>query len=234
MSTQSIINEGKYFADLSRRFEPCSLEALLQWSLDSFGDKIAQVTSFGPTGMVLLDHLAKLKPGIRVITIDTDFLFEETYDLWEQVQRRYPIQLEIHKSALTPQAQTITHGDKLWQTDPDQCCYIRKVIPLRQALQGLDGWYTGLRRDQSPTRKKLPLVMWDDKYELVKLNPLASWTRSHVWQYILDHDIPYNPLHDHGYQSIGCTHCTQTTLSLSDERAGRWAGFAKTECGIHI
>lgn len=222
------------FTVLNDYFEGRSLNQLLTWSLNMFGDKIAQVTSFGPTGMVLLDHLAKLSPGIKIITIDTDFLFEETYALREQVQRRYPIQLEIRKSALTPTVQAERYGDALWETNSDYCCYLRKVIPLRQVLGGLSAWMTGLRRDQASTRADLPLMAWDDKYGLVKLNPLAGWTRAQVWNYLLAHNIPYNILHDRGYASIGCTHCTQPTHNESDERAGRWSGQQKVECGIHL
>lgn len=222
------------FAGLNRCFEDRLLEDLLTWSLTTFGDKLVQVTSFGPGGMVLLDHLAKLSPGLKVITLDTDFLFEETYALREQVQRRYPIQLEIRKSTLTPATQAERHGPALWQSNPDHCCHLRKVVPLRQALTGFSAWMTGLRRDQSPTRATLPLMAWDDSYDLVKLNPLATWTRSQVWTYLLANNVPYNPLHDRGYGSIGCTHCTQATPASSDERAGRWSDQQKTECGIHL
>lgn len=222
------------FTTLNQHLERCSLEDLIQWSLSTFGDKVAQVTSFGPTGMVLLDHLAKISPGIKIITIDTDFLFEETYALREKVQRRYPIQLEIRKSPLTPYAQATTYQPELWQTDPNQCCHLRKVLPLQKALQGLDAWFTGLRRDQSSTRANLDVIGWADKYSLVKINPMANWTRGQVWTYIVEHNVPYNLLHDQGYASIGCTYCTKPTTNAEDERSGRWSGSDKVECGIHI
>lgn len=210
-----------------------SLEALLQWGLSTFGDKLALVTSFGPTGMVILDHLARLSPGIKVITIDTDFLFEETYALREQVQRRYPIQLEIRKSALTPAAQARAYQPALWQANPDLCCHLRKVLPLAEVLAHYEAWLAGLRRDQSATRAEAPLVAWDSKYRLVKINPLAHWTRSQVWNYLLENNVPYNRLHDQGYASIGCTHCTQAAAATY-ERAGRWQGHNKVECGLHL
>jgi phosphoadenosine phosphosulfate reductase len=222
------------FSELCRHFEERPLADLLQWSLSTFGDRVAQITSFGPTGMVILDHLARLSPGIHIITLDTQFLFEETYRLWEAVQRRYPIRLEIRRPALTPEAQAQQYGPQLWQTAPNQCCHLRKVISLREVLAGLDAWFTGLRRDQSPTRAHLDLVTWDNKYGLVKINPLANWTRGQVWSYILEHKVPYNVLHDRGYASIGCTHCTHPTTNPGDERSGRWQGLAKTECGIHV
>jgi phosphoadenosine phosphosulfate reductase len=221
-------------AEINHRLEQASLDTLLQWSLDTFDDKVAQVTSFGPTGMVILDHLARLSPGIRIITIDTDFLFPETYRLWNEVQRRYPIKLDVRRSALTPPMQTHLHGPRLWAKDPNLCCYLRKVVPLQDVLRGLNAWLTGLRRDQSSTRADIPLVTWDAKYDLVKINPLAGWTRSRVWSYVVEHNLPYNPLHDQGYASIGCTHCTKPTLTSTDERSGRWLGQQKVECGIHL
>lgn len=222
------------FAALNAYFAERSLDELLTWSLNTFGKQSALVTSFGPTGMVVLDRLAQLQPGIKVITIDTDFLFEETYILRERVQRRYPIQLEIRKSALTPVVQAQLYQPELWQVNPDLCCHLRKVVPLGDALVGLSAWFTGLRRDQSGLRSAIPLITWDTKYNLVKINPLANWNRSQVWSYLLDNEVPYNHLHDQGYSSIGCTHCTRPAANPGDERSGRWAGTGKVECGIHF
>jgi len=222
------------FGDLNRHFETGSLDDLLRWSLTTFGDKMAQVTSFGPDGIVILDHLARLSPGVKVIAIDTNFLFPETYSLWEQVRQRYPIQLEVHQPSLTPKAQAQQYGPELWAVHPDQCCQLRKVTPLEGALQGLNAWITGLRRDQSPTRANLPLVSWDARYRLVKINPLAGWSRNQVWAYIWKHNLPYNALHDRGYPSIGCAPCTRPAVTPDDERSGRWSGQQKVECGIHL
>lgn len=230
----SPFNAQTDFSEINHRFESRPLNDLFQWALSTFGDRVAQVTSFGSTGMVILDHLAKLSPGIRVITLDTQFLFDETYALWEEVQRRYPIQLDIRRPSLSPEDQAQKYGPKLWQISPNWCCYLRKVLPLDEVLQELDAWFTGLRRDQSTTRAYVPLVGWDSKYNMVKINPLASWTRSQVWSYILDHKLPYNTLHDQGYASVGCTHCTRPTADAGNERSGRWQGFQKTECGIHL
>lgn len=222
------------FSRLNRHFAGRPLTELLAWGLATFGEKLVLVTSFGPSGMVILDHLARLSPGCKVITIDTDFLFEATYALREQVQRRYPIQLEIRKSPLTPAAQAQNYQPELWRADPDLCCHLRKVMPLAEVLPGYDAWLTGLRRDQSSTRAELPLLGWDARYNLVKINPLAHWQRGQVWAYLLENKVPYNPLHDQGYRSIGCTHCTRPADHPSDERAGRWHGSNKTECGIHL
>lgn len=222
------------FSPLNTHFETRSLDDLLEWALATFGRKVAQVTSFGPTGMVILDRLAKLAPGIRIITLDTNFLFDETYALMEQVQQRYSIELDIRRSPLTPEAQATAYGPALWESAPDHCCHLRKVVPLGEVMGELDAWITGLRRDQSPTRTQMPLVTWDHKYDLVKLNPLAGWTRGQIWSYILEHNVPYNPLHDQGFASIGCTYCTHPTTNTADERSGRWKGRTKTECGIHL
>lgn len=228
------LNANIDYETINRHFEHRSLDDLLSWGLSTFGRKMALVTSFGPTGMVILDHLANLCPGARVITVDTDFLFEETYALRERVQRRYPIQLEVRKSGLTPALQAQVFQPQLWQVNPDLCCHMRKVVPLAEALAGLEAWLTGLRRDQATSRAAAPLVSWDAKYNLVKLNPLANWTRGQVWRYLLEHDVPYNRLHDQGYTSIGCTHCTRPVNQSGDERAGRWPGSGKTECGLHL
>lgn len=233
ISTGSPFDASSDFTNINAYFADRPLDDLLWWGLSIFGDKVAQVTSFGPTGMIILDHLAKLSPGIRVITIDTNFLFEETYALMDQIQQRYPIQLDIRQSSLTPETQAQVYQPNLWQANPDLCCHLRKVIPLREVLQGLDAWITGLRRDQSPTRANLSLVSWDTKYNLIKINPLAHWTRDRVWTYILANGIPYNSLHNRGYASIGCVHCTRPIVNLLNERSGRWQGYPKIECGIH-
>jgi phosphoadenosine phosphosulfate reductase len=222
------------FKALNDYFAERPLDELLAWSLTTFGRYVALVTSFGPTGMVILDRLAALNPGGKVITIDTDFLFEETYRLRELVQRRYPIQLEIRKSALTPAAQAQVYQPQLWQVNPDLCCHLRKVVPLSEVLSGLAAWFTGLRRDQASSRTTIPLITWDAKYHLVKINPLANWSRSQVWSYLVENNVPYNHLHDQGYSSIGCTHCTQPASHRGDERSGRWPGSGKVECGIHF
>ena len=230
----SPFNDQCDFQPINSHFAERSLMDLLRWSLSTFGDTIVQVTSFGPTGIVLLDHLARLRPGMRVITLDTGFLFPETHALLEEIRQRYAITLDVQRPAQTPEAQATGYGDKLWQSNPDQCCYLRKVLPLQAALDGVNAWFTGLRRDQSVTRANLHLVAWDANYDIVKLNPLAYWNRSTIWKYIMEHKLPYNKLHDRAYASIGCTHCTRPTTGQVDERAGRWQGRAKTECGIHL
>jgi phosphoadenosine phosphosulfate reductase len=137
------------------------------------------------------------------------------------------------KSLLTPDRQAELHGDALWAKDPDLCCQLRKVEPLTRVLRSFDAWITGIRRDQAPSRASAGVIEWDQKFGLVKVNPLARWSWADVWTYLRIHEVPYNPLHDQNYPSIGCTHCTAPVSSGEDLRAGRWKNFAKTECGLH-
>ena len=213
--------------------EQWSPEDLLRWAFVTFGGYVEIASGFGPEGMVLIDIAAKVQPQLRVFTLDTDFLFPETYTLMEQVESRYGIKIERLKSVLTPEDQERFHGQALWAHDPDACCNLRKVEPLRQKLTQLRAWITSIRREQTPERAGALKVQWDAKFHLVKINPLADWSNARVWRYIHDHQLPYNPLHDRGYPSIGCTHCTRSVQPGEDPRAGRWAGFNKTECGLH-
>jgi phosphoadenosine phosphosulfate reductase len=134
---------------------------------------------------------------------------------------------------LTPEEQARVYGEALWKRNPDLCCNARKVEPLRRKLSQLDAWITSIRRDQTAARAGVRKIQWDEKFDLVKINPLADWTSKQVWRYIVAHDVPYNSLHDQNYPSIGCTHCTRAIRAGEDPRAGRWPGFAKTECGLH-
>jgi phosphoadenosine phosphosulfate reductase len=155
-------------------------------------------------------------------------LFPQTYATWKQLEDRYGVKVEVHQG-MTLARQAELHGDELWNSDPDACCGIRKVEPLKEALSQVDAWISGLRRDQSPNRRKTQKLHWDKKHGLWKANPLADWTEKDVWRYISDNDVPYNELHDRGYASVGCTHCTLP----GSGRAGRWAGTDKIECGLH-
>ena len=147
--------------------------------------------------------------------------------------RRYGIEVEMKKPATTVEQYEQLHGGPLYRTNPDQCCFDRKVTVLKNAVVGFHAWASAIRRDQSPDRANVPIVGWDKKFSLVKVSPLAKWTKQDVWKFITDHDVPYNPLHDQGFTSIGCWPCTRAVLAGEDERAGRWSGTAKTECGLH-
>jgi phosphoadenosine phosphosulfate reductase len=154
--------------------------------------------------------------------------------LIDRVEARYGMLIERARPNLSPSEQAAEHGPSLWERDPNVCCQIRKVDPLKRKLATLKAWITGIRREQSPTRANAQKVEWDEKFGLVKLNPLADWTTEQLWEYVHTCDVPYNPLHDRNYPSIGCTHCTRPVQLGEDPRAGRWSGFSKTECGLHI
>jgi phosphoadenosine phosphosulfate reductase len=209
-------------------------ERILGWAFDTFGDQIAISSAFGAEGMAVIDIASRLKRNFRVFTLDTEFLFPETYALMDRVEQKYGITVERVYSLLSPEEQERVHGANLWNRDPDQCCTLRKIEPLRHKLSGLNAWITGIRRDQTTDRAAAKKIEWDAKFGLVKINPIVDWTSEQVWRYIRAHDVPYNPLHDSGYPSLGCTHCTRAVTAGEDARAGRWPGVAKTECGLHL
>ena len=222
-------------ADVNRRLEGASPEEILAWAIERFPGKVTLACSFGGvSGMVLLDMTLKLDPTVPVFYADTDFLFPETYELRDLVAERYGIEPLAFKSALTPLDQAAQYGEALWLRDPNLCCELRKVEPTARALEGFGAWITGIRRDQSSTRKEVAVVEWDAKFGLVKVNPLAAWDEAQTRAYLAERDVPYNPLNDQGYPSLGCTHCTRPVQIGEDPRAGRWAGFDKTECGLHF
>jgi phosphoadenosine phosphosulfate reductase len=206
---------------------------LLSWAFEHFHPRLAIASSFSAEDVVLIDIAVQIQPRLRVFTLDTDFLFAETYHLLGRVEERYGIQVERVRPALRPEQQEERHGPALWTHNPNLCCQIRKVDPLRAKLSELDAWLTGIRRDQTPARANAKKLDWDAAFGLVKLNPLADWTSSQVWDYLRVNDLPYNTLHDFNYPSVGCTHCTRPVKPGEDPRAGRWAGFQKTECGLH-
>ncbi len=212
--------------------ESASAEEALRWALDTFHPKLYIACSFQKTNSVLIDMAVKINPETRFFYLDTDVLFEETYATRDRFAERYGIEFErYHNISLDEQARL--HGDELWNTNPDACCGIRKVEPMREALGTVDCWVAGIRRGESQGRAKAPKFGWDKRFGLWKLNPIADWSEQDVWSYLAENDVPYNPLHDQNYPSIGCTHCTKPVQPGGDERDGRWAGSAKTECGLH-
>lgn len=217
-------------------FETKQPQDVLAAVLERYGGKIVVACSFGAEDVVLVDMAHRINPSVPLFYLDTEFLFPETYATRDRVIERYGLrsaQVIQVKSMLTPQAQAESYGEALWARDPDQCCRLRKVEPLTRVLRGYDAWITGIRRDQAPSRASAGLIEWDEKFELVKVNPLARWTWSDVWTYLKVYEVPYNPLHDQDYPSIGCTYCTSPVAPGKDLRAGRWKNFAKTECGLH-
>jgi phosphoadenosine phosphosulfate reductase len=223
---------------LAEEFESASLEEVLRWAWTRFGTRAAIGTSFQGAGLVMLHHAVQAGLPLPVFTIDTGFLFPETLALKKRLEDFLGIEIESVHPEQTPEAQAAEHGQKLWETSPDLCCTLRKVLPLQGKLAQLAVWVTGVRRQQSETRKKTGILepyKFDTLRDrnILKLNPMAAWNREQVWDYLHKHHIPYNPLYDQGYRSIGCFHCTRATGSGQSERAGRWTGFDKTECGIH-
>jgi phosphoadenosine phosphosulfate reductase len=217
----------------SSRLELAEPEDILRWATSRYAPKFTMATAFGPEGMVLIHMLAEIAPQTPIFNLDTGYQFQETLDLREEVKRRYGIEVELKRANTTVEEYERLHGGPLYRTNPDQCCFDRKVKVLQQAAIGMHAWASAIRRDQSPDRAKAPIVGWDKKFGLVKVSPLANWTKQKVWALITKHNIPYNPLHDQGYTSIGCKPCTRAVLIGEDERAGRWSGFGKTECGLH-
>ncbi|WP_203290138.1 phosphoadenylyl-sulfate reductase [Metabacillus sp. cB07] len=207
---------------------------VLKWAYGHYGEEIVYACSFGIEGMVLIDLISKVKPDASIVFLDTDVHFKETYETIERVKEKYPkLRITMKKPALTLAEQAEQHGDKLWETNPNQCCAIRKLQPLNETLSQSEAWISGLRREQSETRKHVQFINKDDKFQSVKVCPLIHWTWKDVWRYVHKNDLPYNPLHDQGYPSIGCFHCTQPAFSADDLRSGRWSGQGKTECGLH-
>ncbi len=219
-------------AALNSRFESVDPREIVRWAVETFGDGLAVGASFGgASGMAILHMVAALKPNVHVFVLDTDYLFEETHETMRRSREALQLSnIQVYKPLLSHEEQAARHGAALWMRDPDLCCELRKIEPNRRALEGKTAWVSGLRRDQSEGRADTPIVSWNEKFGVVKLNPLANWTEKQTWAYILENKVPYNPLLDQGYTSIGCYNCTVPGVQ---GRAGRWAGFDKDECGLH-
>jgi phosphoadenosine phosphosulfate reductase len=195
-------------------------EEVVAEAIERFHPKLVLACSFQKEESVLIDMVMKIEPGARIFTIDTGVLFPETYAVWKKVEDRYCVKVEVYDAA---------NPERPW-TGGAHCCGPTKVAALEEALDGVDAWITGIRREQAPTRASSLQVERDEKRGIWKFNPLAAWTNKDVWNYISKHDLPYHPLHDQGYESIGCAPCTLP----GSGREGRWAGSDKTECGIHV
>jgi phosphoadenylyl-sulfate reductase (thioredoxin) len=208
-------------------------EEVLAWAAERFGPRLALATGFGAEGCVLIHLVAEHRLPIEIFTLDTGLLFPETYALWQKLECRYGVRIQGVRPHFSVAEQEAQHGPALWDRQPDQCCAMRKVEPLRRFLSPLDAWVTAIRRDQTPARANAKVVGWDAQFGLVKVNPLVAWTARDVWQFITREDVPYNPLHDRGFASIGCAPCTSPVSADEDRRAGRWRGREKNECGLH-
>jgi phosphoadenosine phosphosulfate reductase len=206
---------------------------ILHWAAKRVG-KLTFATGFGAEGCVVIDLIARNGLAIDLFTLDTGVLFPETYVLWKQLESHYGVTIRAVRPELTIPAQALVHGPRLWEREPDRCCDLRKIEPLRRELATFDAWITAIRRDQTPERATAAVVEHDRKFGLVKINPLVRWTHDDVWAHLYAHDVPYNVLHERGYPSIGCAPCTSPVGDAEDPRAGRWRGSAKRECGLHL
>jgi phosphoadenosine phosphosulfate reductase len=222
--------------DLNDRFEAAHPREIVSWALAASGlERIALASAFQAEGTCVMHMAASIRPGVPVLFLDTGFHFAETLAFKTQLAERLRLDVVDLVGDHTVESQAEAFGPRLYEREPDRCCEINKVRPMLEALRGLDAWITAFRRDSSPTRATSPFV---DRYELepgrwiVKVNPVANWTRRDTWAYLREHDLPHNPLYDLGYASIGCAPCTRMQFPGEPERAGRWAGLSKWECGI--
>lgn len=230
---EGLWSEPETLRPLSQELEALPTADVVSWAVQSFGQGLVFASSFGAEDMVLLDLWYRTAQPIEIFCLDTGLLFYETYALIRQVEARYSVSVTRVKPSLSVAQQASTVGPNLWLQDPDQCCTIRKLAPLQEHLKHYQAWMTGIRRDQTVFRRHAPLLSWDSAHGLVKINPLVTWTTTDVFQYLKKHEVPYNPLHDLGYPSIGCQPCTQPVSNGEDPRTGRWQGKEKTECGLH-
>jgi len=211
-------------------------DEIVKWGIEKYYPRIAIASSFSIEDTVLIDMATQIQPNLKIFYINTGFQFKETDDVKEALKKKYNLNIVEYSSLLSIEEQTLKYGPELHDRNPDVCCKLRKVEPIRRALQEVDAWITGLRRDQATTRRDLEVVELeykDDGRPLTKVNPLTYLTRKQVWSYIRKNQLPYNTLYDQGYMSIGCKPCTRPVQQGEDERTGRWTGKGKTECGIH-
>ena len=219
---------------LAAKMETWTPQEILKWAWDTYGDKLAMASAFGAEGCAIISMLADISKDVYLFNLETGYQFPETLETRDRLIEKYGIPIHLVKSKQSTEEMEAEHGGPLYTHNTDLCCHIRKIVPLTEALEGYEAWISAIRRDQSPTRAHAAIIGWDPKFKLVKFNPLANWTKTQLWNYILDNDVPYNPLHDMGYPSIGCWPCTKSVNAGDDERAGRWSGSAKTECGLHV
>ena len=231
------MNELPAIEDLSLladNFEHSYPHEIIAWAAHTYGSKLAMATGFGPEGIVIMHIVSQVAPKTEIFYLDTDLFFPETYALRDQLQERFGISFVRVTPVLSLEQQTEKYGPALWSRDPDQCCRLRKVDPLRTYLKKKKAWITGIRRDQTGTRHSAKSIEWDQTNGLVKINPLLNWSQDQVWTYLYLFELPFNRLHARGYPSIGCSPCTRPAAGGANPRSGRWVGFKKVECGIHM
>lgn len=221
-------------ADANRQLAGATAQEILAWGVTRFFPRLTMATAFGAEGNCIIHMLAEIEPRVRIFNLETGYQFKETLELRERIKERYGIEVEYVRPELTVAEYEEEHGGPLYNSFSDQCCHDRKMIPLRKAVVGYDAWISAIRKDQTKDRAKASIVHWDAKFNLVKINPLLDWTKKDVWNFIAKNDVPYNPLHDQGYPSIGCWPCTRAVADGEDDRSGRWFGTMKKECGLHV
>jgi phosphoadenosine phosphosulfate reductase len=224
-------------ATLNARFEAAEPQDIVRWALESSGlERIAIASAFQAEGTCVIHMATRIRPDVPILFLETGYQFTETLAFRDRLVEALGLRVVNLRGEYTPERQAAEIGPRLFEREPERCCELNKVRPMLEALRGLDAWITALRRDSAPTRADTPIV---DRYELepgtwiVKVDPVANWTRRDVWAYLREHDLPHNPLYDLGYSSIGCAPCTRMPLPGEPERAGRWAGTPRWECGIH-
>jgi phosphoadenosine phosphosulfate reductase len=231
--SEPIGRERRTLSRAPQELEALEAEDLLRFASDEFGETLCLTCSWQKQSSVLVHMIAALALRPVVVELDTQLFFRETYETRDRLVERYALEL-VRPHVPSVAEQHRTEGPNLWERDPDRCCHVRKVEPLIEALAPFSAWVSGIRREQSPSRASIQKVQWSERYGLWKIHPLADWDERRVWSYIVANEIPYNPLHDVGYRSIGCIPCTRPTRPEEEERAGRWAGSDKLECGLHL
>lgn len=220
-------------AEWNRQLEEASPNEIIRFAADMFGDRLAVATQFGAEGCSLVHRVSRVAPQSYIFTIDTGLLFEETYDLAARLEEACGVTIHRVRPEQTVGRQAVTYGPNLWESDPDLCCTLRKVMPMQSTLERFDAWMTSVRREQTQNRAGTPVVQWDSKFRLVKFAPYAALSGAEVEAYLREHKVPTNPLRLVGYASIGCMPCTRPIKEGEDPRAGRWWRASKTECGLH-
>ena len=218
-------------AQAAEQLRGAPTEDIIAWAAETFGSRLCITSSM--TDAVIVDLVSRQVPGIDVVFLDTGYHFAETIGTRDAVSAVYPVNVINVTPATTVAEQDAELGPKLYARNPDLCCYLRKVVPLETSLEPYDAWITGVRREETGTRTATQVVQWDQKRQMVKVNPIIDWTAKDVDDYITEHGVLVNPLVYDGYPSIGCSTCTVRAKPGGDPRSGRWAGTAKTECGIH-
>lgn len=222
-----------HIAEQAKTLDTLPPEEILAWAAEHFPGRIGLATGFGVEGCLLISLVGRYGLPIDIFTLDTGLFFPETYALWRQLEVRYGLTIRAQRPSLSVERQAADVSSRLWEHDPDRCCQLRKVEPLRAAVQGLDAWVSAIRRDQTSDRADAAVLERDRRFGIVKVNPLAHWSADDVWEHVRLYDVPFNPLHEKGFPSIGCHPCTSRVRSGEDARAGRWRSATKTECGLH-